>query len=154
MDIIITSVVLVWMLIIIWQVIIGASIVDSLYGPTLIQLDLLQALAFLVAWTLFMWTITVRVINKVRDLELESLRGIKDLELDHLREMKDLELESARTEWDLTRHLEDHPATDEQVSDMASRLNSLEEGAVAEIKQLRRENEELRQENERLIQDD
>ena len=54
-------------------------------SPTLIKIDLLEAVAFLAAWSLLLITLTTKVVNKGRNLEFaidEGIRKSDDLKAD------------------------------------------------------------------------
>ena len=54
---------------IIWQVISGTAFIPQSTDPTLIQLDFLQAMAFLVAWSALVITITAKAVTTSKDFE-------------------------------------------------------------------------------------
>ena len=56
---------------IIWQVASGTAFLPQSAHPTLIQLDLLQAMAFLVAWSALIITITAKAVSANKDFELK-----------------------------------------------------------------------------------
>ena len=123
-----------WSVTIMWRVISGTYLETTGSSPTYIRLDLLQALAFLVAWSLLLLTITIRVVNKARDLEATSDQT--SWRLDQIREL------------DKGREVERKDFFEE----VDERLSGVETGAVQVIQDLRQENEQLRQENEQFRQ--
>ena len=65
------AVVIVWFSLTAWRVFSGTYLETGQASPTLIRLDLLHAIAFVVAWTALLLTITVQVVNKARDLDYD-----------------------------------------------------------------------------------
>ena len=91
---------IVWCLRVFWRVTSGTALETRPDSPTLIRLDLLQALAFVVAWSILLYTITIAVVNKGRDLE--SATEKTSWEIDKLeaekRERTEFSQEMARVE--------------------------------------------------------
>ncbi len=65
---------------IIWQVISGTAFLPRSVDPTLIQLDLLQAMAFLVAWSALVITITAKAVGTSKEFELKIAKASSDIE--------------------------------------------------------------------------
>ncbi len=63
--------VILWFSLTVWRVFSGTYLETGQASPTLIRLDLLHAIAFVVAWTTLLLTITVQVVNKARDLDYD-----------------------------------------------------------------------------------
>ena len=57
---------------VVWQVLSQTKLPLVSDEPTLIYLDLLQVMAFLVAWSALIITITVKMVNAKRDIELSA----------------------------------------------------------------------------------
>ena len=75
---------LVWSVLTMWRVASGSLLETPDASPTLIKIDLLEAVAFLAAWSLLVITITTKVVNKSRDIEFaadESVRKLDDMEV-------------------------------------------------------------------------
>ena len=123
-----------WTVNILWQVASGTSLEILPDSPTQIRLDLLQALAFLVAWSLLLLTITIRVVNKGRDIEAVVDRT--SWRLDQLHEL------------DAGREIERKGL----LEDTDARLSTAEKRIEEEVQVVRQENDQLRQENKRLRQ--
>lgn len=83
---------------IIWHVVSRTRLMSGGANPTIIQLDLLQAAAFLVAWSVLLITVTTWILDRVRDNALRT----------------------ARMEWEFSKHIEEHP-------DIEGKIESLEE---------------------------
>ena len=137
-DVIVFPVLIAWLLYIMWQILSGSNLVTELPSSTQIHIDLLQSFAFLLAWTIFVLTITVRVLGKAYDMQFERLTEA------HNRNLKQAELG-----WRMEQHLEGHPDVGGQVSSLETKVNE-NLAAAAEIDRLREENAELRRENEKL----
>ena len=117
-----------WSIYIMWRVVSGTYLETPPASPTHIKLDLLQALAFLVAWSLLLLTITIRVVNKARDLQADTDKA--RWEIDQLIEFS----EGRETE------------NKELLEKAAERIVLVEEKTEQVILKLRQENEQLRQE--------
>ncbi len=101
--------------------------------PALVYLDLLQAMAFLVAWSALVITITIKMVNANRDLGEEN----------------------ARIGWQIEEHVKDHPNLETQMSKLESNTDTLlaeVEEAKTEVDKSRLEAGRLRKENIRLLQ--
>ena len=138
-DVIAFPVLIVWTLYVMWQIFSGSTLVTELPSSTQIHIDLLQSFAFLLAWTIFVLTITVRVLGKGYDMQFERLT-----------EAYNRNLKQAELGWRVEQHLEGHPDVEGQVSSLKTKVNENLAAAVAEIDRLREENAELRRENEKL----
>ena len=70
---------------IIWRVASGTVFLPQSDQPTSIQLDLLQVMAFLVAWTALIVTITAKVVGTSKDFEAKIAQTSRDIENDASR---------------------------------------------------------------------
>ena len=138
-DVIIFAVLIAWALYVMWQIYSGSTLVTELPSSTQIHIDLLQSFAFLLAWTIFVLTITVRVLGKAYDMQLGRLT-----------EAHNQNLKQAELGWRMEQHLEGHPDVEGQVSSLETKVTQNLTTAGAEIDRLREENGELRRENEKL----
>ncbi len=121
----------VWSVLTIWRVASGALLETPDASPTLIKIDLLEAVAFLAAWSLLLITLTTKVVNKGRDLEFDAYK----------------------VQADIRRHEESHPDIQDEVEKIQGEMSDLtdEVSDLAErAKSLKRENERITEENEQL----
>ena len=119
------AVLLVWSLLTIWRVASGFLLETPDASPTLIKIDLLEAVAFLAAWSLLLITLTTKVVNKGRDLEFAAV-----------------ELEA-----DMRRHIEGHPDIESEAERMQAEASDLAERVTqvaGEAERVAEENEQLR----------
>ena len=89
---------------IMWQIVSKTRLMSGGANPTVIQLDFLQAAAFLVAWSVLLITVTAWILNKVRDNELRTIR----------------------TAWEFGKHLEEHPDIEGKVESLEKMLESIQ----------------------------
>ena len=118
----------VWSASTIWRVVSGSLLDTPDTSPTLIKIGLLEAVAFLAAWSLLLITLTTKVVNKGRDLEYslgESTWKFKEIKAEQ------------------ERHEEDFGAT---IKVLASEVSQVAD----RMRQLTSESEQVREENERL----
>ena len=111
-----------------WRVASGSLLDTPDTSPTLIKIGLLEAVAFLAAWSLLLITLTTKVVNKGRDLEYslgESTWKFKEMKAEQ------------------ERHEEDFGAT---IKGLASEVSQVAD----RMRQLKSESEQVREENERL----
>ena len=118
---------------VIWQITSDTTLYPRSDHPTLIQLDLLQAMAFLVAWSALLMSITIKVVNKSRDIDLDVSRLRWDINLDNSR---------------YADHIRDHPDIENKVKTLEADTYRISE-YVAELDE---ERDNLIKENKRLHQ--
>ena len=109
---------------VIWQVAYGSILETPEDSSTLVKIGLLQAIAFLVAWSFLLITITGKVVSKGKDLEFT------------------VEKRNAAFQ----QHLEGHPDIQSDVERMMARVSE----ADAMLIQLKGESEQVAEENEQL----
>ena len=109
---------------VIWQVAYGGILETPEDSSTLVKIGLLEAIAFLVAWSFLLITITSKVVSKGKDLEFAS------------------EKRSAA----FRQHLEGHPDIQSDVEGLKAKV--LEANAM--LIQLKGETEQVAEENEQL----
>ena len=122
---------LVWSLLTIWRVASGSLLETPDASPTLIKIDLLEAVAFLAAWSLLLITLTTNVVNKGRDLEFatkDASRNLDDIKADMTQVMEDLP---------------GHKSEFEKIQAMVSDLDG-------EVMRVKRESERVAEENAQL----
>ena len=113
----------VWSASTIWRVVSGSLLETPDNTPTLIKIDLLEAVAFLAAWSLLLITLTTKVVNKGRDLEF----GISEMKAD------------------MGRDREGHLATKAEVEKMLAEVSCLAESVsqvMEEVERVTKENEQ------------
>lgn len=118
----------VWGISTIWRVALGALLETPDSSPTLIKIGLLEAVAFLAAWSLLLITITTKVVNAGRDIE--SVADESNRKLDEMKA-------------DFKQHKEKQTAAIEELEAEVSQSADL-------MNQLKGETEEVAEENERL----
>ena len=109
---------------VIWQVAYGSILETPEDSSTLVKIGLLEAIAFLVAWSFLLITITSKVVSKGKDLEFTV-------------EKRDAAFQ---------QHLEGHPDIQSDVERMMARVSE----ADAMLIQLEGESEQVAEENEQL----
>ena len=115
----------VWATYIMWQVASGSLLETPDASPTLIKIGLLEAVAFLAAWSLLLITVTTKVVNTSRDLELTL----------------------HKSSMELRRHEENHPDVQSEVERIEVEISEMTERMMQvdiETEKLVRENERLR----------
>ena len=122
---------------IIWQVSSRTAFLPRSVDPTLIQLDLLQAMAFLVAWSALIITITAKTVSTSKEFESKIAKVGWDTEnnqsmMDTLKE-------------DHQRVKEDHQRIKEDHQRVLSRVGRAKAELLTRIDALTQENEQLRQ---------
>ena len=132
---------------VVWQVLSQTKLPLVPDEPTLIYLDLLQVMAFLVAWSALVITITIKMVNAKRDIELDSakLEWRLALSREQLEETR-REYEEHRREYE--EHLRDHPDIEGAVDRLESSTEELRQGvdgAHETVGRLQGENRLLRQ---------
>ena len=115
----------VWSVSTIWRVASGSLLETPETSSTLIKIGLLEAVAFLAAWSLLLITLTTKIVNKGRDLEYET--GESNRKLDDMKA-------------DMRRHEKGHPDIESEVERVAERVMQVEK----EAKRVAEENEQLR----------
>ena len=115
-----------WTSYVLWRIISEFQLEGGSSSTTVLRLDLLQAAAFVLAWTAFLIAVTVRMVNVWRNLEFV--------------------LERVNSRFD--SHLEDETTKMRQVESKFDTLEERAEQIVAENQQLREENEGLRKQLE------
>ena len=113
-----------WSVSTVWRVASGSLLETPDTSPTLIKIGLLEAVAFLAAWSLLLITLTTKVVNKGRDLELAA--------------------HDVRT--DIRHHLEAHPDVRSEVERIEAKVSDL----VEETAELKREAKRVKEENKEL----
>ena len=103
---------------VIWRVAYGSILETPEDSSTLVKIGLLEAIAFLVAWSLLLTTITSKVVSKGKDLEFAA----------------------EKTNAVFRQHLEGHPDIQSDVERMEAMLIQLK----GETEQVTEENEQLR----------
>lgn len=108
---------------ILWRIATSSRIFGQPDTGTLIQVDLLQGLAFLVAWTAFVITLTVKVINVWNryDLRLQRLR------------------------WRMDHESVDMSALKQQTAELEAKVEGRQALYAQQVADLEEENERLRQ---------
>ena len=110
----------VWSVSTIWRVASGSLLETPDTSPTLIKIGLLEAVAFLAAWSLLLITLTTKIVNKGRDLEYSA---------DELNR----KLDEMQADW--REHNENHAAVAErleaEVSQSAKQDEPIEERSSA-----------------------
>ena len=109
---------------VIWQVAYGSILETPEDSSTLVKIGLLEAIAFLVAWSFLLITITSKVVSKGKDLEFTA----------------------EKTTAAFQQHLEDHPDIQSDVERMMARVSESD----AMLIQLKEESEQVAEENEQL----
>ena len=130
---------------VIWHVVGRADLYLVPESPTLLYIDFLQALAFLVAWSVFVITVTVRIVNKGRDLEM----GFRESQFDNERvawETNALLKEADRLSEKVKDHIKNHPVEDAQNRAMLKSAEEVMEGLAERVDRLG----QVEEENERL----
>ena len=123
--------IVVWSVSTIWRVASGSLLETPDTSPTLIKIGLLEAVAFLAAWSLLLITLTTKVVNKGKDLEFatdESTRKLDDMEAV------------------MRRHEEGYPDTQSVVERMQAKVSDIDEV----VTQVKREADQVAEENEQL----
>ena len=118
----------VWSVSIIWMVASGSLLETPDTGTTVIKIGLLEAVAFVAAWSLLLITLNTKIVNKGRDLEYAADESNRKLD-----EMKA----------EVRQHNQDHAAVVERLDAKFSQSANM-------MEQLVRENEQVAEENERL----
>ena len=98
----------------------------------LIKIDLLEATAFLAAWSLLLVTLTAKVVNTSKDLEFAADESIRKLD----------EVEAG-----IRQHEEGHPDVQSEVERIEARVSDITqrmEEVTVEAERLAEENEQLR----------
>ena len=125
---------------VVWQVLSQTKLHLRQQDSTLIYLDLLQVMAFLVAWSALVITVTVKMVNAKRDIEMDAAKLDWTLTLHNERQREN--------ERKYEEHLRDHPDIEGKVASLEIRTKDML-GEVDEAKevarQLRGENQLLRQ---------
>ena len=111
---------------VVWQVFSGTKLHLRQNASTLVQLDLLQVLAFLVAWSALVITITLKVVNAKRDIEFNVAKAGWKHETDLV---------------ETRRQVAEHEKVDDEIF---SRMDAIEDKAK-ELSALNNENKRLRQ---------
>ena len=114
-----------------WRVASGALLETPDASPTLIKIDLLEAAAFLAAWSLLLMTVTANVVNRSRDIESAVDETTRQVE-----EYKAV----------IKRHEEGHPDIQGEVESLEAKASDLVEGMI----QLKKENDRVTEENRQL----
>ena len=120
------------------RIIFGTFLETSDNSATLIRLDLLQAVAFLVALSALLITITRLVVNKARDNELLNRQA--SWKADEMGSLLQLHAQTYPDYTDDVRRL------GSQIQELVDRLDASTESFA----ELASENESLKSENERL----
>ena len=123
----------VWSVSTIWRVASGTLLETPDTNPTLIKIGLLEAVAFLAAWSLLLITLTTKIVNRGKDLEFATDESIRKLD-----DMKAV----------MQRHEEGHPDIQSEVERMQAEVSAMAE-TVIEVK---REAERVAEENEQSPQ--
>ena len=105
-----------------WEVVSGSQLITPEYEPTLIQVDFIQFIAFLVAWSAFLLTVGSWIANWMVSL---------------LRR-------TDRTSWEFTQHLATHPDIEQQIRGLEDKVSGEVEPLLDEVGKLREENAKLR----------
>ena len=123
---------------VVWQIVSNTTLYPRPDNPTLIQLDLLQAMAFLVAWSALLIAITIKIVNKGRDIDLNVSRLYWDSDLrnsryaDHIRDHPDIENKVKMLEADTDR-----------ISEHIAELSEEKDNLIKENKHLRQKLEDV-----------
>lgn len=124
----------------IWQVITKTELETSQINPTQIKLDLLQASAFLVAWSGLLIAITAKVIDMFRNLDILT---------------REAGWRMRETNRRFKEHIEGHPDMEKQIEELQTWTDRIDEeydNARAELSRVQTENERLMAENQQLRQ--
>ena len=116
-----------WAGLVIWWVASGSRLETPDASSTLVKIGLLEAFAFLVAWSFLVITITIRIVNKGRDIEFAT--------------------KEAQAEF--KRHEENHPDFRAEVEELQALLSS----TVDRISRIDERAEQLKKENDRLTKE-
>ena len=136
---------------IIWQVSSRTAFLPRSVDPTLIQLDLLQAMAFLVAWSALIITITAKTVSTSKEFESKIAKVGWDTEnnqsmMETLKEdLQRVKEDHQRVTEDHQRVTEDHQRVTEDHQRVLSRVGRAKAELLPRIDALTQENEQLRQ---------
>lgn len=145
--------VVIWSLLwVVWAVLQEARPLLRPDEPTLVYLDLLQAMAFLVAWSALLITIAAKLVSAKGTLDLKNARSEWAMKLAMERiddEKKAIEDQRRR----FSEHLREHPDIEGQLARAEARSEGLMakvESAQAEVYEAKAELAQLAGENKRL----
>ena len=120
---------------VIWQVAYGSILETPEDSSTLVKIGLLEAVAFLVAWSFLLITITRKVVSKSKDLEFAA----------------------EKTNAAFRQHLEGHPDIQSDFERIQAEVSDMDERrmhAERENERVTKENEQLRRQSEAGATDD
>ena len=121
-----------WSVSIGWSFASGASLETPDSSATLIKVGLLEAVAFLTAWSLLLITITTKIVSQGKEMEMATNEGIRQIE----------ELKEANMTFE-----QEVEQTLEGIKGEVADMNKIVMEAEREIEQLAEENERLRRQS-------
>ena len=122
-----------------WQLVSGSELIREEQTATLVQTDLLQFLAFIVAWSVLIMTISAWITNWL---------------VGQHRQVDRLAWERQRADQQLADHLTEHPDMERRTKELegqASQLHEQIQPLLDEAEELRKDNDRLKELNQKLM---